>query len=254
MPKIDNAQISEGGHDRLQAQSIQLNFSVKNSRTLEQMLTYPNLADYQENNWKSIAQTFNDNHQILLDYLKQNKLRYFGIHGTGDDGIKGIIDKPKSMVEVATFYDKRCSEKRLLQFYQAVVYASCYAFHAPKGGAPGGILLFDLENNGNNIAYKHEFLKPGAFTFPILSDSMNMRRLIRSQGKPSNLLLRAQFFLSEDFMKDRFVGIVGVEPYKEMEQVQSLGNSMDITLFNHRFFAQRTLSQILTLMKNRSDL
>jgi hypothetical protein len=254
MQTVNNAPPNDDNRDQLLDQSFQLNFSAENSRTLEQMLRYPTLADYQDKNWESIAKMFNENHQVLLNYLKQNELRYFGIHGTGDIAAKGIIANPKYSIEIVTFYEKEASEKRLFQLYHGIAYTSIYAFTHPKTTQPGGILLFDLEFKDINISDKYEFLKPGAFpTFGILGDSAETNQLLNKLRYAENLLWRGAVYLSEDFIKDRFLGLVGIEAYNDREQLRSLGSSIDNELFSMRFFAQKTLCQILNLMKNRSE-
>lgn len=129
-------------------------------------------GDYRQLVRKSVPR-WRRNHQKLLKIVKSGLIPFFGIHGTNQAALEGIKQTGTKLAgDVMTFYSKDKSEKFLYQLYEGILYAVSYTIDTESEKYDpetlGGIMVFNLEKNGDNITHEFEHLgaaHPMSFTF-----------------------------------------------------------------------------------------
>jgi len=222
----------------------------------------PDYASFDSGNLEELIVQWRANHQELLSHVESGALPFFGLHGTPriDDthGLEGLLHSRSGNLEMATFYEKDLSEKFLYQLYNAALYASTYAKERnSQPGTLGGILVFDLEQDGKNITDKWEHLKGGTgVESSLLSDSESEAEYFKSMRKEENLLYRTDYPFSQDEFNERFRGFVDLEKFEDYMRPITLKPEMvelARTIIRLRFFAQQILKQVFEMVQKKNS-
>ena len=176
--------------------------------TLDQTI-FPDKEDFSNRKAEELINLWRKNHRIIFDYLKSVDTPYFGLHGTNKENLEAIHKSKRGHFELATFYDKEKTEMRLFQLYNLCDYVHAYAL---KNNSSGGILIFNLEEEGRNITHPWEHLKPGSGLEQVLTlDSDIETKMFESFRHKNNLLWRTDIVLNPDTFSTYYKGTISFE-------------------------------------------
>jgi hypothetical protein len=218
----------------------------------------PDYASFDSGNLEELVEKWRANHQELLSHIESGTIPFFGLHGTprvdATHGLEGLLESRQGNLEMATFYEKDLSEKFLYQLYNAAIYTSVYAkARNSQPGSLGGILIFDLEQDGKNITDEWEHLKPSAGTSTLVTDSQSESEYFESMGENENLLYRTDQLFSQELFDECFRGFVdlgkleqymkSIPPKPDMEELAR-------SILQLRFFAQQIVKQAFSMVES----
>jgi len=209
--------------------------------------------DFEQRSFDEVRKIWEDNHDTLLNYVKSTEIPYFGLHGTSEENLKVILESKGGYFNVGTFYDKKRTEKRLIQLYHMCRYVASYTISGKSSA--GGILVFNVDLNGKNITSPWEHLFPGSFYSAIKGDSKNQARCFESLSETENLLWRASHPFKESSnlsvynFSERYKGLISMDSEKLKESLTGLGfSSIPMSILRDRIMAQNVLAQSLKLL------
>jgi hypothetical protein len=131
------------------------------------------------------------------------------------------------------------------------MYTSTYAGYK-RGGSPGGILVFDLDKDGKNLASEMEHLKSGVGTDTLLADSQSESEYFKSMRQEENLLYRADYLFSQDVFDERFRGFVDLAKLEEyLRPISPKPDMAELArnIIRYRFFAQQIVKQVFSMVE-----
>ena len=208
--------------------------------------------DFEQRSFDEVRRVWEQNHVVLLTYIKSTEIPYFGLHGTNGENLRVILKSQQGHFNVATFYDKEQTERRLIQLYSMSNYVVPYT---QKDGSPGGILVFNLELNGENITYPWEHLVPGSFHATLETDSENQKECFEVLVKRENTLWRADHRFKRDSQdsifsfSQRYKGLVPISDEKIRECLEGVGMwDIPMSILRDRIRAQYVLSESMKLL------
>lgn len=216
-------------------------------------------GDYEDFLKKAIPQ-WRSNHKKLLKIVKEGKFPFFGLHGTPSMNMAQILESHKCGIEMATFYKKNKEEDFLYKLYYACIYVSNYAFergvhHKPiLDRSPGGILVFNLENEDKNITNSWENLAYGSTMSTSLTiDSSEESKNFLAMKHLENLPFRTDYEFNEDKFDRCFKGVVRISDLEKYFKPSSISDSSKIArlVIKDRFLAQEILARVLELLMNQ---
>lgn len=217
--------------------------------------------DFEQRPFEEVNGLWLQNHDVFLDHIQSEEIPYFGLHGTNGDNLNAILESKKCRVNMATFYDKEKSERRLFQLYGMCDYVSHYTKNnGQPNGLPGGILVFDLESNGKNITLPWEKLFGGTFNSTVASDSEKTEEYFESLDRSENLLWRSDHPFLKNHSEnrysftERYKGTILMDKEKVGEDLEGLGmRAYGMAVLRHRIRAQHILSESLKLLAKKPE-
>lgn len=196
------------------------------------------------------------NHQKLLKVIQSGNLPFFGLHGAPGNNLNNILKNQRGHLEMTTFYRKDITENFLYQLYYACYYASCYT-HIRGGNSTwaddtGGILIFNLEEAGENMTLPWENLFPGGLYLNLATDSPDEEKAFESLRARDNLPFRTDFTFHRDEFEQHFKGMIEMN---DLRKYLMGPNTRDDTVFartilQSRFLAQEILARVFKLLEN----
>ncbi len=209
----------------------------------------------------SLHRAYLQNLNVLLDYHMSVDVPFFALHRTYKKGLEGLLAQKRGNVNVATFYDKPRSRERLFQLLVMCTYVAGYTVKRDDP-FPGGVMVFDVEKNGENLTDSWEHLAPAfdGATIHLEGDSpeyMGILESIRIKGgmqlHRSDISLvpqREAEGLILDFGK-RYAGVIRL--VEDRKDYVSPFDNKDFSVFARavlrgRFAAQKVLAETYDLL------
>jgi len=211
-------------------------------------LNFPTKSDFEVLLVEDLHLLWRKNHDILLHYIKTENIPYFGLHGTNIKNLTAIKNSGGGHFELATFYDKKKTEKRLYQLYNMCRYVLGYAI---KGGM-GCVLVFYLEEDNKNVSSPWENLKPFSINPCFNFDNLKERRFFSMLNKEKNLLWRTEINLFREHFTHSYCGEILFEKMADRyfsEIDCPVYDSLSKEVMRTRFLAQEILYEALNLIR-----
>lgn len=176
----------------------------------------PRFEELREADLETLHNRWRTNHIKLVELIKQIQLPFFGLHGTSRINLEGILEKKNPYINLATFYEKDTSEKFLYQLYSALLYTYSYTRErspAQKQSSGqvgrGGVIVFNLEEDSENITHPWEHLLPGGGDYFTLNfDSETETSFWDSLSNSHNLLFRTDHSFTPVEFDKRLAGVI----------------------------------------------
>lgn len=123
----------------------------------ELRLYFPSLEEFEGTELQKLHSIWRQNNLSFLALIREQKIPYFGLHGTPGSSLKKIQESKKGVINVATFFSKKEPIQFLSDLYVICGYVPAYAFRIPRAEKdPGGILILDLDKNDKNFTVPWE--------------------------------------------------------------------------------------------------
>ena len=193
------------------------------------------------------------NHNVMLDYVLSEEIPFFGLHGTTEEGITGILKDGKSeIINLATFYDKVRDEFRLYQFYAMCAYVSNFTRKEGMGHHQGKVMVFNLEKNERNPTMDYKYLAgTGGLDWDLTLDTETEAEYLRKLKDEKQRLRRTmQGFRSIDSFEKSYLGAIDVSRLrktKEGEEMDEFAKSIIL----RRIDSQYDLAKVFDLVSGR---
>lgn len=217
---------------------------------MKEQMRLPTRPELERQPATRLIRDWQTNHDALRGYVLRHELPYFGLHGTNQANLDSLLMSnciAGPWLEVATFYEKDRSERRLFQFYHAVQYTSYYT---RKEGQTGGIIILDLEKDGKNVTCGWERLASNSGSFDIATDTEAQKGHFQALRQQENLFWRACVELTREEFAARYKGVLRLDDSAYLSLLRaSGGEGLLRAILQQRFMQQDLVAQLLDALE-----